>query len=193
MEARLLLGFLRFLLKLRNSIFLVRNHDAKPAGLLHRNRKRWQWLHPHYSVYGNPASLHNPSYKCDPLKESVRSPDGSFPYTLNSGKSHWLYRNTIRWCRFFRMAEARSRHRCCDPDPMECQFQCGNLIPAADIVSIQPTVSIPELMQLLSGKSIIRYFPPKDTAGFATSEVSTPSLLPCPPASSMAIISFFTI
>ena len=53
--------------------------------------------------------------------------------------------------------------------------------------------SIPELMQLLSGKSMIRYFPPKDTAGFATSEVSTPSLLPCPPASSMAIISFLTI
>ena len=34
-----------------------------------------------------------------------------------------------------------------------------------------PTVSIPELMQLLNGKSIIRYFPPKATAGFATFDV----------------------
>ena len=34
------------------------------------------------------------------------------------------------------------------------------------------------------------YFPPKDTAGFATSEVKTPRRLPCPPANNMAIISF---
>ena len=54
-----------------------------------------------------------------------------------------------------------------------------------------PTVSIPELMQLLSGKSIMRYLPPNATAGFATFAVRTPSLLPCPPASSIAIISFF--
>ena len=53
-----------------------------------------------------------------------------------------------------------------------------------------PTVSTPELMQLLKGKSIIRYFPPKDTAGFATFAVNTPRRLPCPPARSMAIISF---
>jgi len=31
-----------------------------------------------------------------------------------------------------------------------------------------PTVSIPELTQLESGKSIIRYFPPNGTAGFAS-------------------------
>ena len=37
---------------------------------------------------------------------------------------------------------------------------------------------------------MIRYFPPKATAGFATFSVSTPSLLPWPPARSMAIISF---
>src|SRR5574344_1811188 len=53
-----------------------------------------------------------------------------------------------------------------------------------------PTVSIPELIQLLSGKSIIRYLPPNATAGLATLEVRTPNLLPCPPANNMAIISF---
>ena len=53
-----------------------------------------------------------------------------------------------------------------------------------------PTVSTPELMQLLKGKSMILYFPPKDTAGFATFWVKTPRRLPCPPAKSMAIISF---
>ncbi len=56
-----------------------------------------------------------------------------------------------------------------------------------------PTVSTPELMQLESGKSMMRYFPPNATAGFAILDVSTPSRLPCPPARSMAIISFFTI
>ena len=48
-------------------------------------------------------------------------------------------------------------------------------------------------MQLLSGKSIILYFPPKETAGFATFCVNTPRRLPCPPANSIAIISFFTM
>src|SRR5699024_9839881 len=56
-----------------------------------------------------------------------------------------------------------------------------------------PTVSTPELIQLLSGKSIIRYFPPNATAGFATFSVNTPNLLPWPPASSIAIISFLTM
>ena len=55
-----------------------------------------------------------------------------------------------------------------------------------------PTVSIPELIQLLSGKSMIRYLPPNATAGLATLEVSTPSRLPWPPARSIAIISFLT-
>ena len=54
-----------------------------------------------------------------------------------------------------------------------------------------PTVSIPELIQLLSGKSMILYLPPNATAGLATFAVRTPSLLPCPPANSIAIISFF--
>ena len=36
----------------------------------------------------------------------------------------------------------------------------------------------PELIQLLSGKSMIRYFPPNATAGFATFSVSTPRRLP---------------
>ena len=34
------------------------------------------------------------------------------------------------------------------------------------------------------------YLPPNDTAGFATFCVNTPRRLPCPPAKSMAIISF---
>lgn len=55
-----------------------------------------------------------------------------------------------------------------------------------------PTVSTPELMQLLSGKSMILYLPPNDTAGFATFCVKTPRRLPCPPANSIAIISFLT-
>ena len=38
---------------------------------------------------------------------------------------------------------------------------------------------------------MIRYFPPKATAGFAIFCVSTPNLLPWPPASNIAIISFF--
>lgn len=37
---------------------------------------------------------------------------------------------------------------------------------------------------------MILYFPPNVTAGFATPEVKTPRRLPCPPAKSMAIISF---
>lgn len=40
------------------------------------------------------------------------------------------------------------------------------------------------------GKSIILYFPPNDTAGFATFFVRTPRREPWPPAKSMAIISF---
>jgi hypothetical protein len=45
-------------------------------------------------------------------------------------------------------------------------------------------------MQLLKEKSIIRYFPPYRTAGFATSRVRTPNRLPSPPASIKATISF---
>ena len=41
-----------------------------------------------------------------------------------------------------------------------------------------PTVSIPELIQLDRGKSIILYFPPKETAGLATFDVNTPRRLP---------------
>src|SRR6185295_1105479 len=43
----------------------------------------------------------------------------------------------------------------------------------------------PELMQLLSVKSMIRYGPPKYTAGFARSLVSGESRSPAPPASTM--------
>ena len=38
---------------------------------------------------------------------------------------------------------------------------------------------------------MIRYFPPYATAGFANLLVSTPSLLPCPPAKIMATVSCF--
>jgi hypothetical protein len=37
-------------------------------------------------------------------------------------------------------------------------------------------------MQLLRGKSIILYLPPKGTAGLAIFLVKTPSRVPCPPA-----------
>ena len=37
---------------------------------------------------------------------------------------------------------------------------------------------------------MMRYLPPNDTAGLATLAVKTPSLEPCPPARSIAIISF---
>ena len=56
-----------------------------------------------------------------------------------------------------------------------------------------PTVSTPEFIQLLNGKSIILYFPPNATAGFARFDVRTPRRLPCPPARSIAIISFLII
>ena len=48
-----------------------------------------------------------------------------------------------------------------------------------------------ELMLLESGKSMMRYLPPNATAGLAISPVSTYRRLPWPPASSMAIHSFF--
>ena len=54
-----------------------------------------------------------------------------------------------------------------------------------------PTVSIPEFTQLDKEKSIMRYLPPKEIAGFALLFVSRPSLEPCPPARSIAIHSFF--
>ena len=38
---------------------------------------------------------------------------------------------------------------------------------------------------------MILYLPPKGTAGFATTLVSKPSRLPCPPASNMAMHRFF--
>lgn len=53
-----------------------------------------------------------------------------------------------------------------------------------------PTVSIPELTQLDSGKSMMRYFPPYGTAGLAMFLVNTYSRLPCPPANSWQSISF---
>ena len=53
-----------------------------------------------------------------------------------------------------------------------------------------PTTSIPELAQLLKGKSIILYFPPKCTAGFATFAVKASRRVPRPPAKIIATISF---
>src|SRR5258708_690745 len=44
---------------------------------------------------------------------------------------------------------------------------------------------IPELMKLLSTKSMIRYLPPKGTAGFARSRVSGKRRVPLPPASTI--------
>src|SRR6185503_12231735 len=47
----------------------------------------------------------------------------------------------------------------------------------------------PELMQLLRAKSIMRYGPPKYTAGLARSRVSGKSRSPAPPASTMTRVS----
>src|SRR5688572_31966252 len=47
----------------------------------------------------------------------------------------------------------------------------------------------PELRQLLSVKSMMRYGPPKYTAGFARSFVSGDSRSPTPPASTMTTTS----
>ena len=52
---------------------------------------------------------------------------------------------------------------------------------------------MPELAQLLSGKSMMRYFPPNGTAGFAIFFVKAPRRLPCPPASIIAKHSVFLI
>src|SRR5699024_2634671 len=53
-----------------------------------------------------------------------------------------------------------------------------------------PTVSMRELTQLDSGKSTMRYLPPKDTAGFAVFCVSAYKREPRPPARIIATISF---
>src|SRR6266540_2580678 len=47
----------------------------------------------------------------------------------------------------------------------------------------------PELMQLLSAKSMMRYGPPKNTAGLARSFVRGYSRSPAPPASTMTMAS----
>src|SRR5699024_8016536 len=49
-----------------------------------------------------------------------------------------------------------------------------------------PTVEISELARLLIVMSMILYFPPNGTAGFARSFVNSPSLVPLPPAKSIA-------
>ena len=53
-----------------------------------------------------------------------------------------------------------------------------------------PTVSIPLFAQFDKGKSIIRDFPPKLTAGFAIFLVRDSNRVPLPPASNMATNSF---
>jgi len=50
---------------------------------------------------------------------------------------------------------------------------------------------MPELAQLLRGKSMMRYFPPKYTAGLAIFFVSSYRRVPRPPARIIAIILFF--
>jgi hypothetical protein len=49
---------------------------------------------------------------------------------------------------------------------------------------------MPLLAQFDKGKSIIRYFPPKLTAGFAIFFVKVSRRVPLPPASNMATNSF---
>ena len=48
---------------------------------------------------------------------------------------------------------------------------------------------MPELMQLESGKSMMRNLPPKGTAGLARQSVSGPRREPRPPASTSASVS----
>ena len=45
---------------------------------------------------------------------------------------------------------------------------------------------MPEFVQLLNVKSMIRYLPPKGTAGFARLFVNEFNLLPLPPANNIA-------
>ncbi len=52
------------------------------------------------------------------------------------------------------------------------------------------TLRSPEFKQLLSVKSMIRYFPPKGTAGLARCAVSGLSRSPFPPAKTMVKIFF---
>ena len=60
---------------------------------------------PHCSPCGNQASLHNPSYKYDPLIKLAHSPDYMIPYNLNSGKLRLLFLYTILYFHFFHMVE----------------------------------------------------------------------------------------
>ena len=64
----------------------------------------------------------------------------------------------------------------------ETKFELGIKTVRADF--------IPEFTQFDSGKSMIRYFPPNGTAGFASFCVSAYNLDPWPPASNIATSSF---
>ena len=65
-----------------------------------------------------------------------------------------------------------------------CQYGCSNGICSTGSTNIFVN---PELIKLLNTKSIILYFPPKGTEGFDLCKVKGKSLLPSPPASTIAI------
>ena len=78
-----------------------------------------------------------------------------------------LYQCPRRPCSADRAAEhARRRHDGPGPRAGRCRYRRS--APAARYWVSTPTVSMPELTQLDRGKSMMRYFPPKGTAGFAT-------------------------
>ncbi len=112
----------------------------------------------------SPTSLDNPFYKCGLRQGSEHSPDCTAPYTLSSGKLHWQYQYTTHCLYFSHKVEERTRPQTlCGPDPTEYQFRYECSASTADTVSahLRYRLSTPELIQLLSGKSMIRYFPQK--------------------------------
>ena len=99
-----------------------------------------------------------------------------FHILVNSIGSSWI---PFTSAAFSYGCRNRKHHRYYDPDPTEIPIPICVFSRSGWYCVSTPTVSIPELIQLLSGKSIILYFPPKATAGFATSAVNTPRRLPC--------------
>src|SRR5215216_815783 len=73
------------------------------------------------------------------------------------------------------------------PEPMCSISDCGRYC-ASTIRS-----RMPELTQFDNGKSMIRYFPAKGTAGFVRFAVSAPSLDPSPPARITARVFIVTL
>ena len=95
-----------------------------------------QSSHLHDFLYGNRASLHNPSYKYGRLIRSGHIPDYSSPYNSYSGRLHLLFHCTTHYyCSSHKVEEPLHRH-CYGQDPTEYQFRYGYSNVMADTVSI---------------------------------------------------------